>query len=195
MAQAKRKVPQEIPEAGKHLVQRLKEAILISFCASAIFFFVSLVSYDPYDSGWSNAGLNETVANNAGAVGAWCADVSLTLLGQFGYSLPLLFLAIGVVIYRQGTTGVFDDYIQIIVRLIGGIFVLIGGCGLFWFRGVAWLTTSPQNAGGIVGDLVGSTALNLFGGVGGPIILIGFFLTGTTPVSYTHLTLPTILLV
>ena len=180
MAQAKRKVPQEIPEAGKHLVQRLKEAILISFCASAIFFFVSLVSYDPYDSGWSNAGLNETVANNAGAVGAWSADVSLTLLGQFGYSLPLLFLAIGVVIYRQGTTGVFDDYIQIIVRLIGGIFVLIGGCGLFWFRGVALLTTSPQNAGGIVGDLVGSTALNLFGGVGGPIILIGFFLTGTT---------------
>ncbi len=180
MAQAKRKVIQEIPEAGKHLVQRLKEAILISFCASAIFFFVSLISYDPDDSGWSNAGLNESVANNAGAVGAWSADVSLTLLGQFGYSLPLLFLAIGVVIYRQGTTGVFDDYIQIIVRLIGGIFVLIGGCGLFWFRGVALLTTSPQNAGGIVGDLVGSTALNLFGGVGGPIILIGFFLTGTT---------------
>ena len=180
MAQAKRKVPHEIPEAGKHLVQRLKEAILISFCASAIFFFVSLISYDPYDSGWSNAGLNETVANNAGAVGAWSADVSLTLLGQFGYSLPLLFLAIGLVIYRQGATGVFDDYIQIIVRLVGGIFVLIGGCGLFWFRGVALLTTSPQNAGGIVGDLVGSTALNLFGGVGGPIILTGFFLTGTT---------------
>ncbi len=180
MAQAKRKVPHEIPEAGKHLVQRLKEAILISFCASAIFFFVSLISYDPYDSGWSNAGLNETVANNAGAVGAWSADVSLTLLGQFGYSLPLLFLAIGFVIYRQGATGVFDDYIQIIVRLVGGIFVLIGGCGLFWFRGVALLTTSPQNAGGIVGDLVGSTALNLFGGVGGPIILTGFFLTGTT---------------
>lgn len=180
MAQAKRKVPHEIPEAGKHLVQRLKEAILISFCASAIFFFVSLVSYDPNDSGWSNAGLNETVENNAGAVGAWSADVSLTLLGQFGYSLPLLFLAIGFMIYRQGTTGVFDDYVQIIVRLVGGIFVLIGGCGLFWFRGVALLTTSPQNAGGIVGDLVGSTALNLFGGIGGPIILIGFFLTGTT---------------
>jgi len=180
MAQAKRKVPHEIPEAGKHLVQRLKEAILISFCASAIFFFVSLVSYDPNDSGWSNAGLNETVDNNAGAVGAWSADVSLTLLGQFGYSLPLLFLAIGFMIYRQGTTGVFDDYVQIIVRLVGGIFVLIGGCGLFWFRGVALLTTSPQNAGGIVGDLVGSTALNLFGGIGGPIILIGFFLTGTT---------------
>ena len=180
MAQAKRKVPHEIPEAGKHLVQRLKEAILISFCASAIFFFVSLISYDPNDSGWSNAGLNETVENNAGAVGAWSADVSLTLLGQFGYSLPLLFLAIGFMIYRQGTTGVFDDYIQIIVRLVGGIFVLIGGCGLFWFRGVALLTTSPQNAGGIVGDLVGSTALNLFGGIGGPIILIGFFLTGTT---------------
>lgn len=141
---------------------------------------MSLISYDPYDSGWSNAGLNETVANNAGAVGAWSADVSLTLLGQFGYSLPLLFLAIGFVIYRQGATGVFDDYIQIIVRLVGGIFVLIGGCGLFWFRGVALLTTSPQNAGGIVGDLVGSTALNLFGGVGGPIILTGFFLTGTT---------------
>jgi len=180
MAQAKRKVPHEIPEAGKHLVQRLKEAILISFCASGIFFFVSLISYDPNDSGWSNAGLNETVENNAGAVGAWSADVSLTLLGQFGYSLPLLFLAIGFMIYRQGTTGVFDDYIQIIVRLVGGIFVLIGGCGLFWFRGVALLTTSPQNAGGIVGDLVGSTALNLFGGIGGPIILIGFFLTGTT---------------
>jgi len=180
MAQAKRKVPHEIPEAGKHLVQRLKEAILISFCASAIFFFVSLISYDPNDSGWSNAGLNETVENNAGAVGAWSADVSLTLLGQFGYSLPLLFVAIGFMIYRQGTTGVFDDYIQIIVRLVGGIFVLIGGCGLFWFRGVALLTTSPQNAGGIVGDLVGSTALNLFGGIGGPIILIGFFLTGTT---------------
>ncbi len=180
MAQAKRKVPQEIPEAGKHLVQRLKEGILISFCASAIFFFVSLISYDPNDSGWSNAGLNETVENNAGAVGAWSADVSLTLLGQFGYSLPLLFLAIGVMIYRQGTTGVFDDYVQISVRLVGGIFVLIGGCGLFWFRGVALLTTSPQNAGGIVGDLVGSMALNLFGGVGGPIILIGFFLTGTT---------------
>jgi S-DNA-T family DNA segregation ATPase FtsK/SpoIIIE len=180
MAQAKRKVPQEIPEAGKHLVQRLKEGILISFCASAIFFFVSLISYDPNDSGWSNAGLNETVENNAGAVGAWSADVSLTLLGQFGYSLPLLFLAIGVMIYRQGTTGVFDDYVQISVRLVGGIFVLIGGCGLFWFRGVALLTTSPQNAGGIVGDLVGSMALNLFGGVGGPIILVGFFLTGTT---------------
>ncbi len=180
MVQAKRKVTQEIPEAGKHLVQRLKEAILISFCASAVFFFVSLISYDPEDSGWSNAGLNQTVANNAGVVGAWSADVSLTLLGQFGYSLPLLLLAIGIVIYRQGASGVFDDSIQILVRLIGGLFVLVAGCGMFWFRGVAQLVTSPQDAGGIVGDLVGSLTLGLFGGVGGPIILVGFLLTGTT---------------
>ena len=179
MAQAKIKSQQNNSSTIK-LVLRLKEAILIGFGAAGLFFLLSLWTYHPHDTAWSSAGVRETVQNKGGVVGAWIADISLSLFGQCAYCLPIFFFAFGLTIYRQGKVGLFDNPTQIMARAIGGLFTISSACGLFWFRGQSLSPSIPQKAGGITGDLSGTFLVSLFGGTGGPMIMVTLLLAGIT---------------
>jgi DNA segregation ATPase FtsK/SpoIIIE, S-DNA-T family len=179
MAQAKIK-SQENNSSTIQLILRLKEVILIGFGATGIFFLLSLWTYHPHDTAWSSAGVRETLQNKGGVVGAWVSDISLSLFGSSAYFLPIFFFAFGLSIYRQGKIGTFDNPTQIMTRTIGGLFIMSSACGLFWFRGESLLPSIPQKTGGIAGDLFGTFLVSLFGGIGGPMIMITFLLAGIT---------------
>ncbi|MGY8845123.1 MAG: DNA translocase FtsK [Gammaproteobacteria bacterium] len=179
MAQAKHK-SQQTNSTAVQLVLRLKEAILIGFGAAGVFFLLSLWTYHPFDSAWSSAGISETIENKGGIVGAWIADISLSLFGQCAYYLPLFFFALGLNIYRQGKIGIFDNPTQMMARVVGGLFIMSSSCGVLWFRGQSLSLFIPQKTGGIVGDLFGAFLVSLFGDVGGPMIMLTLLLAGIT---------------
>ena len=179
MAQAKHK-SQQTNSSTVQLVLRLKEAILIGFGAAGVFFLLSLWTYHPFDSAWSSAGISETIENKGGIVGAWIADISLSLFGQCAYYLPLFFFALGLNIYRQGKIGIFDNPTQMMARVVGGLFIMSSSCGVLWFRGQSLSLSIPQKTGGITGDLFGAFLVSLFGDVGGPMIMLTLLLAGIT---------------
>ena len=71
--------------AGEIIAKRLKEGTLLAICGLAIFLLVALITHNPLDPGWSYATSSTTIANSAGKMGAWLADVLFTFFGYIAY--------------------------------------------------------------------------------------------------------------
>ena len=180
MSHAVRKASEvSFPFTG-HLVNRLKEGILIAAGGISLFLLVALLSFHPADPGWSHAGSPEVIHNQGGVVGAWVADIALYLFGHFAYLLPFMALYWAWLLVREGAQVFFADYLHFGVRFVGATFTLVTGCALFWIRGGGVVADSPHQAGGILGDVVGSGAFTACGPVGGVLLLVALFLTGIT---------------
>ncbi|MGR8918370.1 MAG: DNA translocase FtsK [Gammaproteobacteria bacterium] len=180
MSHAVRKASALSFPVSQQVVARLREGILIALGGVSLFLLVALATHHPADPGWSQVGASEIVHNQGGVVGAWIADIALYLCGQFAYGFPFFVVFVGWLIYREGAEAFFSDYFHLSVRFVGVTFTLVTGCGLFWVRGGGELAELPHHAGGILGDVVGATALQAFGEVGGTLLMIALFLTGVT---------------
>ena len=180
MSQAIRKPSAFAFPVSQHLVQRLREGILIALGGIALFLLIALLTHHPTDPGWSQAGSSNVVHNEGGMVGAWVADIALYLFGQFAYGFPLLVGYLGWMMYDEGAEEFFSDYFHLSVRFVGISFTLVTGCGLFWVRGGGTLADSPHHAGGILGDVVGAVTYTTFGELGGVLLMVAVFFTGVT---------------
>lgn len=180
MSQAVRKSSELGLQVSRHVMQRLKEGILIALGGVSLFLLIALWSHHPGDPGWSHAGAGDVVRNQGGLVGAWVADISLYLFGQFAYLFPVMVGYGGWVVFREGAEELFSDYFHLSVRFVGFVFTLVTGCGLFWVRGHGPAAELPHDAGGILGDVVGTASLTSFGDVGGVLLMIALFFTGIT---------------
>jgi S-DNA-T family DNA segregation ATPase FtsK/SpoIIIE len=165
---------------SQQLAQRLRDASLIVSGGLALFMLVALWTFNPTDPGWSHAGSAEVIQNQGGFIGAWFSDVSLYLLGGFAYLLPLMGVYAVWLVHQEGVEEFFGDYYQLSVRAVGAFLALVAGCGLSWVRGGAMLADTPHRAGGILGDVVGSTIFTACGPLGGVLLLLAVFLTGLT---------------
>ncbi|MGH8457188.1 MAG: DNA translocase FtsK 4TM domain-containing protein, partial [Stenotrophobium sp.] len=75
--------------AGPTWLERLPgEVALLSCTALALFLLGTLISYSRDDPGWSSSGTGEQAHNLMGTVGAWFADVLLSLFGYGAFLLP-----------------------------------------------------------------------------------------------------------
>ncbi len=180
MSHAVRKASDFAAPLARHVVQRLKEGILIALGGLALFLLIALLTHHPADPGWSRAGGSAVIHNQGGVVGAWVADIVLYLFGQFAYLFPLVVVYLGWQVFREGADTFFADYFHLSVRFVGFMFTLVTGCGLFWVRGGGALADLPHQAGGILGDVVGGMVATTFGEVGGVLLMVAIFLTGVT---------------
>ena len=180
MAQAVRKRPNLVDPVSSQVLQRVKEGILIAFGGIALFLLIALWSHHPSDPGWSHTGTADPIRNQGGIVGAWIADIALYLFGRFAYVFPLMILFAGWVMFRERDDESGWDYFHLSVRGIGFVLTLSLGCGLIWVRSRAVLAELPHDAGGILGDVVGSVAFTVFGHLGGSLLMLALFLTGVT---------------
>ena len=180
MAQAIRKHSDLGLAMSTHVVQRLKEGILIAVGGVALFLLLALWSHHPSDPGWTHTGSGDVVLNQGGLVGAWVADITLYLFGQFAYLFPLMVVYGGWLVFREGAEDFFADYFTLSVRFVGFTFTLVTGCGLFWVRANGAVAELPHQAGGILGDVAAVSAFAAFGPVGGMLLMIAIFFTGLT---------------
>ncbi|HCU88300.1 MAG TPA: cell division protein FtsK [Gammaproteobacteria bacterium] len=180
MAQAIRKQPRVADPVSSHVLQRIKEGILIALGGVALFLLIALWSHHPSDPGWSHTGTADPIRNHCGVVGAWIADISLHLFGHFAYVFPIMIGFAGWVLFRDRAGDGGWDYFYLSVRGVGFVFTLCMGCGLIWVRSGALPGELPHTAGGILGDVVGGLAFSVFGQVGGSLLMLATFLTGIT---------------
>ena len=160
--------------------QRLREGLFLVSIACAIFVLVSLVTYHATDPGWSSSGFGGRIANRGGRVGAWFADVLLSLFGVVAYLLPML-------IVFSSWLGLQDEEEsrdkkhsrEWIFKALGWVFVVSGSCALmsFYFHATPSL---PAASGGITGDLLSNGLSRLFNKEGSTLLLMTVLLCGIT---------------
>ncbi len=186
MSHAVRKHADFAISVSHHVIQRVREGLLIALGGFALFLLIALATHHPADPGWSHTGTSDVVRNQGGVVGAWIADIILYLFGRFAYVLPVMLAYGGWSIYREGVERFFGSYFHMGVRGTGFVLTTITGCGLYWVRGgQGQLADLPHQAGGVLGDVAGSASLAAFGTTGGILLMVALFLTGIT--LFTHL--------
>lgn len=164
-----------------HMRHRLQEGVFLLCVACAAFLLVSLLTYQKLDPGWSSTGLGSKVSNWGGRVGAWLADVLLSLIGWVGYVFPLLIVLASWLALKE-TPGIAKKSYEWVLKLMGWLFFVSSCCALASF----YLPTAshlPANAGGILGDLLSHSSRQLFNRSGSTLVFTTMVLFGITLVT------------
>ncbi|MEX0951374.1 MAG: DNA translocase FtsK 4TM domain-containing protein [Gammaproteobacteria bacterium] len=160
----------------------LRETGMIGLAAISIFLFLALATFDQNDPGWSRAVATDTIGNSGGVLGAWIANILLNICGYIGYLLPVALLFSGWQAYRHSKQGVWPSHWHFVIASCGFLLLLLGGSGLAenHFAGGTGIPLETAGAGGILGDVVGGSALILLGPTGSALFLLVIFLAGIT---------------
>jgi S-DNA-T family DNA segregation ATPase FtsK/SpoIIIE len=159
---------------------RIREGLFLTSIACAVFLFISLVTYHGSDPGWSSTGVGSKVSNLGGRVGAWIADIFLSLFGVAAYLFPFLVVLASWVNVQERTE--VPKSREWIFKTMGWFFLIVSSCSLvsFYYHTKSHL---PAESGGIVGDLMGSAMSLLFNKSGSTLVFVTLFLFGTTLVT------------
>ena len=157
---------------------RIREGLFLTSIACAVFLFISLITYHTSDPGWSSTGFGNKVSNYGGRVGAWIADIFLSLFGIVAYLFPFLIVIASWINVQERTE--MPKSREWIFKTMGWFFLVGSSCSLvsFYFH-----SKMPAESGGIVGDLMGSGMSLLFNKSGSTLVFITLLLFGTTLVT------------
>lgn len=160
---------------------RLREGVFLLTVACAIFLLVSLATYHSDDPGWSSTGLGDKVSNWGGHVGAWLADIFLSLIGVVAYIFPFLIVLSSWINLQEHDESIKKSR-EWIFKSLGWFLLIASCCALvnFYFVSKSHL---PADSGGIVGYLLGSSLSLLFNKTGSTLIFITTLLCGVTLVT------------
>lgn len=181
MAKARRK--NEASEVfAEHFYKRLREGILITMTAIAVFIMIALVSYQSADPGWSNVGVTESAKNAEGSVGAWIADVFLYLFGYLAYLLPTsIFLGTWRVCRETSEERAEPyHYALLSLRFFGALMAIAGSSGLLSLHLHGAEHWVPFASGGVLGNVIATGLVNILNGLGASLALLVFTLVGLT---------------
>ncbi|MGL5815101.1 MAG: DNA translocase FtsK 4TM domain-containing protein [Aeromonas sp.] len=157
--------------------QRIFEAVLIAITLMAAYLLLALLSYHPADPGWSQTSWQGDVKNLAGSAGAWLADITMFTFGAFSYLVPPLVVLLGWSLFWRPSKLLEVDYLTLSVRIIGFVLTVLGMSAI---ASMNFNDLQNFSAGGLVGDVIASAVVPLFGGVGANLMLLCFVATGIT---------------
>ena len=160
------------------LLKGLRESALVVLVAFGAYFMVALLSYDPADPGWTHTGSNHVVNNLGGKAGAYFADLFFFLFGYLAYLAPLMVAYSGWLLFQGKLENGGIDYRTLGIRWAGFLLTLCAGCGLATLHFHSGFL--PSFAGGILGDLTGSSFVAVFSFVGATLLLMALFFAGIT---------------
>lgn len=170
--------------SGRGLLRNAREVAVIILALVALFTALALFTYDPDDPGWSQSVSGDEVRNGGGIVGAYIADVLLSVFGWFSYLFPVVFAFDGWRIFRSERDDTLLSRFLPAVRVLGFALLFAGGCALAGLRledGASLLEqTSGAGAGGILGAALSEFLLQAFGYPGSILLGLAIFLIGVT---------------
>ncbi|RMH17477.1 MAG: DNA translocase FtsK [Gammaproteobacteria bacterium] len=191
MAQAFRKDRPQTPSPNKkdtpsYVIQHLKEVFFFVSLACGVYFFISLLSYDVSDPAWSHTGMESTRIHNwGGVIGAWFADIILSLCGYFAYLFPVLVILPGwQVLHKKDEINTLPGLLWLF-RLAGLVITLFTGSALIQITTTGLLHSGadsglPQGPGGIFGQMMANVFIQGFNLFGSILLLFALFLAGIT---------------
>ncbi len=178
MRQATQNKPTRRPLAVQ-MGHRIREGLLIVAAATALFLLVSFATYHSTDPGWLGTGIKNNITNWGGRVGAFLADVLLSLFGYIAYLFPpmMVFASWSALQTRDELVEKKSDGL---LKYTGFILIIICSCGLSNLLLPVRAYHLPTTAGGIAGDLIGSSLLHTFNPMGALLFLVTLLLCGIT---------------
>ena len=180
MPQAKKKSKSAIPE-GNQLTQRLSESFFILRILLAVFLLACLLSYDPTDPGPFNTVASDQVHNMGRVLGAWLANFFLFLTGYLAYSIPLLLIFIGWLVYdRAGKPLEKATPVEWLARFTGLLLFVLSASGLGHLHTLPPAGSMPAGGGGVVGLQIATPLLQITGALGSTLFLLAMFMVGLT---------------
>jgi len=161
---------------------RLREGLFLLCVACALFLFISLVTYNSHDHGWSSTGSGNAVHNLGGRVGAWLSDIFLSLFGIISYLFPALIILSSWLGLQENRDVLQKRSREWIYKALGWLLIAGSTCALVSFY---WQMTShlPANAGGIFGDLLARGLSLLLNKAGSTLLFATLLLCGITLVT------------
>jgi S-DNA-T family DNA segregation ATPase FtsK/SpoIIIE len=157
--------------------QRLREGVLILSFSMAVFLFISLSSYHIGDPGWSGTGVGNSVKNLGGRLGAYFADIFLSLLGFLAYVLPPLVVFAAWMGVREAQKFQLNEFI---FKGCGFLFIILSSCGMLSLYLKKYSFASGMHSGGIFGDIIIYALTYVLNIVGSTLFLIALFFVGIT---------------
>ncbi len=178
----RQKMLQPQRRAPLHMRQRLREGFFLLCIALACFLLVSLGTYHANDPGWSSTGSASHIANAGGWVGAWMADIFLSLFGWVAYIFPILVMLSCWLSWSAPEEKEHTVSWEWMYKTLGWVLFTMSTCALvsYYIHTKAHL---PTNSGGIIGDLVGRGLAVLFNEAGSTIFFVSLMLCGVTLVT------------
>lgn len=163
------------------IIKRLTEGSFILVLTGALFVLLSLFTYQLSDPGWSHASrVGRDIANSGGQVGAYLADTLYYAFGYFAYCLPLIIVYIAWVILKDVHSLKSFNKPVFLLRGIGFILMLCGGCGLLSIKPQLKDLDAVHSAGGIIGRAVSGGWYHMLNFHGATLVLLAMVLVGIT---------------
>ncbi|MDH5466341.1 MAG: DNA translocase FtsK 4TM domain-containing protein [Candidatus Aminicenantes bacterium] len=170
---SKAALPLSFPRSRRKKGVRSSDIIGVILVFLAVFFFISLISYDSSDPSWTNTGWAEAqpsgqrIHNAIGKAGAYLSDALLQLFGFTSFLLCVALFYMGIQCFLS------DEQRSLLLKSGGSLFLVLVFCSLLalLLRGVFWRGAEFQ-AGGLIGDLISSIMVRFFSRIGTLLILI-----------------------
>ncbi|MGK2925955.1 MAG: DNA translocase FtsK 4TM domain-containing protein, partial [Lysobacterales bacterium] len=151
MPQAKKKSRTAVAEVNP-MAHRLGESFFILTVLVAVFLIACLGSYQPTDPGPFNAVATQQVGNVGRLLGAWLANFFLFLTGYLAYTLPLVLVFVGWLVYqRAGAPLDKAGPAEWFARLTGLLLFVLSATGLTHMHTLPPAGSMPAGGGGVIG--------------------------------------------
>ncbi|MDM8356197.1 DNA translocase FtsK [Pandoraea communis] len=170
-----------LPNRVTHLFHEIRWMAQV---ALMVFLLMALFSYSRLDPSWTHAAHVERIANWAGRVGAWVADMLLLMLGVSAYWL-VVFIGRRVISgYRRISAKREAPPLRERlasggwVEIVSSLMVLLSSAGIESLRLYRFKTQLPRASGGVIGETVGGFFQHALGFTGGTLALLLIFAFG-----------------
>ncbi|MEZ0209491.1 MAG: DNA translocase FtsK 4TM domain-containing protein, partial [Methylophilus sp.] len=155
----------------------LREVSWIALAALGVFLAVILASYSHADPGWTHAiGENDIIHNAGGTVGAWIADVLLSLFGFSSWWFVVLAFYIVWLMYQQLHLDAVEKE-DWWLNGVGFALLLLASAALESGHLVSFPADFPLKQGGVIGSGIDHLLRNMFGFAGSTMLLLVLFAT------------------
>ena len=148
----------------------LREGAFVLLAMAALLLFLALATYNGDDPGFSSTGAPGRIANWIGPVGAWLADVFLSLFGAPAFLFPVTGAAAAWLYFRAERTESSSGRVEWLWRALGFLGTLTTSSGLASLHFSAH--RYPQSAGGVLGELVEGAGVGALGFLGATLLLL-----------------------
>jgi S-DNA-T family DNA segregation ATPase FtsK/SpoIIIE len=172
------------------MVMLLSEARWLVLLAITAFLAMILLTYSTNDPAWSQSTQVDHIANWGGRLGAWGADLLLYVFGKSAWWWFLLLVISVVRSYKQLANMESwepEHHYFGWWRGIGFGFLLCGSMGIEFLRMYSYQFHLPRAPGGVLGEVIGNAAYNIFGFTGATLfflVLIGIGISVLFQVSW-----------
>ncbi|CAJ2736025.1 DNA translocase FtsK [Burkholderia pseudomallei] len=165
---------QALPHRMSRLLTEIRWILQVALLA---FLLMALLSYSRRDPSWTHAAQVDHIANWAGRVGAWTADIMLLLFGLSAYWLIVLLGRRVAANYRRITRhdalpGEPKKPAGWLAEGFAFVLVLLASDGIEALRMWSLKVQLPRAPGGVVGETVARGVAHALGFTGGTLALL-----------------------